>query len=153
MPVLIDGHNLIGQMPGISLEDPDDEEQLVRALISWRARTGRKVTVVFDPGGSFALAESRRVSGVEVVFASHGSSADAVIVRRVRRSRNPRGWLVVTSDQGVAATVSGLGARVQDAASFAAQLEAPEAGEPDWKGSPPSSEEVEDWLALFGEEA
>lgn len=153
MPVLIDGHNLIGQMPGLSLQDPDDEEKLVRSLISWRARLGKKVTVVFDPGGSFALAESRRIGGVEIVFAPHGGNADAVIARRVRRSRDPRGWLVVTSDRGLTATVEQLGARVQSAGSFAAQLEAPEAGAPDWKGNPPSSEEVESWLALFGEDA
>jgi predicted RNA-binding protein with PIN domain len=134
------------------LQDPDDEEQLVRALISWRARSGKKVTVVFDPGESFSLSERRRTGGVEVVFAPHGSSADAVIARRVRRSRDPQGWLVVTSDQGLAATVESLGARVQSAGSFAAQLGPSEPGEPDWKGNPPSPDEVESWLALFGNE-
>jgi predicted RNA-binding protein with PIN domain len=151
--VIIDGHNLIGRMPDLSLEDPDDEEKLVRSLISWRARAGKKVTVVFDPGGSFALSGSRRAGGVEVIFASHGSNADAVIARRVRRSRDPGGWTVVTSDQGLAAIVQQLGARVQSAGTFAGELAPAEDGDPDWKGSPPSSEEVETWLALFGEES
>lgn len=149
MPVLIDGHNLIGRLPGLSLQDPDDEEKLVRMLATWRARTRKRITVVFDPGGAFALSETRRYGGVEVVFASHGSSADEIIARRVRRSRDPRGWQVVTSDQRLAATVTQQGAAVKSAESFAAELELPPDGVPDWKDTPPSAEEVESWLALF----
>ena len=32
MLYLIDGHNLIGQMPGLSLDDPHDEAKLVERL-------------------------------------------------------------------------------------------------------------------------
>ena len=38
MPFLIDGHNLIGRMPGISLDDPDDEARLVAQLRAFCAR-------------------------------------------------------------------------------------------------------------------
>jgi predicted RNA-binding protein with PIN domain len=138
----------------VSLGDPDDEAQLVRLLVSYRARTGRKITVVFDPGGAFALSEVRRQGGVEVVFAPHGSTADSVIARRVRRSRNPRGWLVVTSDRKLADTVTQLGARVRSASDFALELSpasdaAPEDFLPPEKGTPPTPEEVDAWLALF----
>jgi predicted RNA-binding protein with PIN domain len=146
---MIDGHNLIGKLPGLSLQDPDDEEKLVRLLVSYQARTGKKVTVVFDPGGSFALPQSRHVGGVGVVFAPQGSSADAVITRRVRRDRNPRGWSVVTSDRALAKTVVREGARVLSAEAFAQELGMLSAAPPDWKDTPPSSEEVESWLAMF----
>ena len=154
MPILIDGHNLIGRLPTVSLQDPDDEAQLVRVLVSYRARTGRKITVVFDPGGAFALSEVRRQGGVDVVFAPHGSTADSVIARRVRRSRNPRGWLVVTSDRQLAETVTHLGARVRSASDFALELTpssdaAQEDALPPEKGTPPTPEEVDAWLALF----
>ena len=151
MPILIDGHNLIGQLPTISLSDPDDEEKLVHLLLSYRARTGRRIVVVFDPGEGFALRETRHLGGVEVVFAAHGSSADAVISRRVRRSRDRAGWLVVTSDNRLAETVTRLGARVQSAAEFAAGLGPEPEAPPDWKDMPLSPEEVESWLALFQE--
>ncbi len=36
MPILIDGHNLIGRMPALSLADPDDERQLLALLLSYR---------------------------------------------------------------------------------------------------------------------
>ena len=157
MPILIDGHNLIGQLPTLSLQDPDDEEKLVRMLVSYRVRTGKRITVVFDPGGGYALSETRRQGGIEVVFAPHGSNADAVIARRVQRNRDPRGLLVVTSDRGLAEAVTRLGARVRPAQAFAAELEPPSATAQDAeldalpaeKDTPPTSEEVEAWLELF----
>ena len=153
MPILIDGHNLIGRLSTISLENPDDEEELVRLLKSYRARTGKAITVVFDPGGAFALPETRRVGGIQVIFAPHGSSADAVIARRVRQSRNPGGLLVVTSDRKLTETVSSQGARAQSSEAFAAQLESGPADiSSRWKEDPPSPEEVESWLALFGDQ-
>lgn len=151
MPILIDGHNLIGRLPTLSLGDPDDEEKLIRVLGSYRGRTGRSITVVFDPGGAFALPQSRRYRGINVVFAPHGSSADRVIVRRVQRSRNPGGWLVVTSDRDLAGTVRRLGARVQSADVFARKLQPVEAEDegPNWKEESLSADEIDDWLALF----
>jgi predicted RNA-binding protein with PIN domain len=149
VPILIDGHNLIGRMPTLSLRDAHDEEELVRLLISYQARTGKAITVVFDPGETFALAQARRLGGLEVVFAPHGSSADAAIVRRMRQSRNPAGWLVITSDQELATDVTHLGARVQTAEAFAAGLGRPAEESPDWKDMPPSPDEVDAWLSLF----
>jgi predicted RNA-binding protein with PIN domain len=149
VPILIDGHNLIGRLPTISLQDPDDEEKLVRLLRSYRARTGKALSVVFDPGPTFSLPQTQRGGGVEVVFAAHGSSADAVIARRVRRSRNPQEWRVVTSDAELAATVAGLGARVQASEEFAAELAAVQDTESERADVSLSPDEVEAWLSLF----
>lgn len=149
MPILIDGHNLIGHLPAISLQDPDDEEKLVGLLRSYKARTGKAVTVVFDPGATFALSQVRRQGGLEIVFAPHGSSADAVIARRVRNARNPGGMRIVTSDRALTETVARHGARVQSADSFAAELSGPIENSPDWKDTQLSPKEVEAWMDLF----
>jgi predicted RNA-binding protein with PIN domain len=149
VPILIDGHNLIGRLVGFSLQDPDDEERLTRLLISYSARVGKKITVVFDPGDTFALPETRRRANVEVVFTSHGGSADTSIVSRVRHSQNPREWLVVTSDLGLQAKVQSLGARTRSAAEFAADLRAALSGESERKDPPLSPDQVEAWMALF----
>jgi predicted RNA-binding protein with PIN domain len=135
-------------MPTLSLEDPNDEDKLVTLLRSYQAHTGTAITVVFDPGGG-VLAQTQRIGSVEVVFASPGSTADAVITRRIRTSHDPRGWLVVTSDQQLARAVSRQGARVQSATAFAAQLDRPTEAPPEWREKPPSSDEVEAWLSLF----
>jgi predicted RNA-binding protein with PIN domain len=149
VPILIDGHNLIGRLVVLSLQDPDDEEKLVRLLQSYQSRKRRAITVVFDPGGPSALPKTRHHGKVKVVFAPHGRSADAVIARHVQHSQNPCDWLVVTSDHRLVEAVTRQGARVQSAEDFAAELLAPCGEVSDWKDMPPSSEEVEQWLALF----
>ena len=149
MPILIDGHNLIGRLPGISLQDPDDEEKLARLLSSYRSRTSKAVTVVFDPGGAFSLPRHRRLGGVEIEFAPLGSDADKIIRRRVQKSRSPGEWLVITSDKELAEAVGRLGARVQSAEAFASTLTGSSGTTPDWRETPPSPDEVDSWLALF----
>lgn len=151
MPILIDGHNLIGRLPGFSLQDPDDEEQLIRLLMSYAARVGKKVTVVFDPGEEFVLPETRRYSAVTVVFAARGSSADEAIARQVRRSHNPSEWLVITSDQKLTDRVAHLGARTRSADAFSAEMGLALASTEE-KDVALSADEVEDWLALFGKQ-
>ena len=54
MPYLIDGHNLIPKVPGLSLKAIDDEMQLVEKLQEFCRRRGKQVEVFFDkapPGG------------------------------------------------------------------------------------------------------
>jgi predicted RNA-binding protein with PIN domain len=151
VPILIDGHNLIGQLGTISLQDPEDEEKLVELLRSYQARTGKTITVVFDPGGGFALPWSGYSGSVEVLFAPHGGSADALIIRRVRQSRQPGEWLVVTSDRELGRAAMQSGARVQTAEAFAADLERPQETDSESKDVLLSPEEVAAWLTLFEE--
>ncbi len=47
MPLLIDGHNLIGRLPDLRLDDPDDEAKLVARLRTYCARTRKRITAVF----------------------------------------------------------------------------------------------------------
>lgn len=149
MPVLIDGHNLIGRLPTLALDDPDDEGKLVRLLKSYRSRTGQAITVVFDAGTTSALSGTHREGGVEVVFAPPGSSADAVITRRVEKSRDPGAWLVVTSDSELANLVARRGARIMSAEALAARLLRLREAPADEEDMPLSPEEVKAWLLLF----
>jgi predicted RNA-binding protein with PIN domain len=133
----------------MALEDPDDEAKLVLLLRSYRARTGKRISVVFDPGATYAVTEISRSGGIEVIFAPHGSSADALILRRVRKSRDPRRWLVITSDQSLMHKVAGWGARTMSADEFAEELMARPEVVDDWKDVSLSEQEVNHWLSLF----
>ncbi|GAB4447535.1 MAG: NYN domain-containing protein [Anaerolineae bacterium] len=146
MPLLIDGHNLIGQMADISLDDPDDEIRLVERLRRYHARTRKRITVIFDQGLPGGKSRPHSTHGVEVIFAPGNTSADALILRRVRRHRNPRELTVVSSDHDLAQAARESGAHAITAAAFAAQLAAvpPASAEPTL-----SPEEVEAWLRLF----
>jgi len=153
MPFLIDGHNLIGrgQLPDLRLDDPEDEAKLVARLRAYCARTGKRVTVVFDrglPGGRSELSGG----GVKVVFASAGHTADGILRERIRRARDPRGLTVVTSDREVIAAAQAREARVMRSEEFAAQLSASRPVEVGGKKKEHlSAEEVKEWLQIFGE--
>ena len=152
VPIMIDGHNLVGRLSRLSLEDPDDEEMLVRMLQPYQARSGKKIIIVFDSGEGQTLSGIRQLGGIEAVFAPSGSSADAIIIRRIRQSQNPASWLLITSDRELADKAARLGARIQSANDLAGQLEAQDDESPDWRESPLSPEDVESWLALFGKQ-
>jgi predicted RNA-binding protein with PIN domain len=157
MNLLIDGHNLIGQIPGISLADPDDEAKLVMLLRKYAARRrGRQLVVVFDHG---VYGHPQQLDGYGVVcyFARSPQDADAQLIRRIARLSRPREWALVTADRAVARAALDRGMRVIDARAFAAQL----ASAPDRaKAEPPhekadirmSGAELREWMRLFGEE-
>jgi predicted RNA-binding protein with PIN domain len=154
MPLLIDGHNLIGRLPDLRLDDPDDEAKLVARLRAYCARTARRVTVVFDrglPGGpSWELSGG----GVEAVFAPAGRTADGILRERILQARDPRGLIVVTSDHQVIAVARARGARVMRSEDFAAHLSGPRTVETARVEQDVrlSEKEVEEWLRVFGEE-
>jgi uncharacterized protein len=157
MPILIDGHNLIGQLPNLSLADPDDEAQLVLLLRRYAARRrGRKIVVVFD-GGVYGHPDHLSGYGVEARFARSPSDADSELIRRIRAVRRRDEWLVVSSDRAVAGAAQAHGIPVLSAQAFARRLAAldqprvsPQAKHAD---RPLSPAEVEEWLRLFGLEA
>ena len=157
MNLLIDGHNLIGQVPGISLQDEDDEAQLVMLLRRYAtAKRTRSVVVVFDHG---VYGHPQRLDGYNVTcyFARSPQDADTQIIRRISTITRPSDWRVVTSDRQVARAASDRGIKVIGSADFARELTAPPK-----RRSPPAGEkprdvrlsprEVDEWLKLFGEE-
>lgn len=160
MAFLIDGHNLIGQLPDLSLTDPDDEAKLVQKLISFSARTGKRCIVVFDsglPGGKSRLSTGK----IEVVFASPGRSADDVMKERIRQARDPGQWVIVSNDRAVSDAARTRRMTALTSAEFAAKLSAAQAtakSKPRQRDKEEvndvyvSAAEVEAWLKLFGGE-
>ena len=122
MPLLIDGHNLIGRMSDVNLDDPDDEARLVSRLKAYCIRNRKRATVVFDqgmPGGSdLALSNS----SVQVVFAPAGRTADGILRERIARARDPRGLIVVSSDLEIVSMALSRGARPVRSEDFAREL-------------------------------
>jgi predicted RNA-binding protein with PIN domain len=155
MQLLIDGHNLIGRMPNLRLDDPDDEEKLLEYLRRYRARTGHSLVVVFDAGQVYHPAKTKQQGGITIQFAPHGKTADQIIIQRVHRVKNPQGVMVVSSDRTVRQAAQQARVRILDAKEFARQLVQPavtsetsENSQADIKLSP---DEIEAWLALFNQ--
>jgi predicted RNA-binding protein with PIN domain len=151
---LIDGHNLIGYLPDISLDDPNDEALLVQKLAGVMARLNKRCVGVFDyglPGGSSRMS----TYAVQVVFASQRTTADKVIIARIGKIRDPINWTVVTSDREVRAIARGRNMTVMTSAEFADFMQAPPKPEVDAGEAAHvslSAEEVDEWLKLFGGE-
>lgn len=151
MPYLIDGHNLIGAMPGRRLEDPNDEAELIEQLQRFCAASGKAATVYFDrrsPG----LADPPRTSGLTVRFVSQSSSADRAIRAHLQRlGGEAHNWSVVSSDREVAASARHAGAKSVSSAAFlrllsASPAQAPALEKPD---APLSDQENEALLREF----
>lgn len=152
MIYLIDGHNVIGQLPDVSLDDPNDEALLVQKLISFTARTRHRCVVVFDhglPGGTSRMS----TRNVQVVFASQRSTADRVMIERIGKIPDPGQWTVVSSDNDVMGAARGRRMQTMRSADFAFMLQSPPA--PDIDAGEASNveltpDEVEEWMRFFG---
>lgn len=151
MAILIDGHNLIGKLPGLRLDDPHDEEKLLLRLRAYRARTGKRLVVYFDPGDAYQSQGRRSSGGITVRQAGSGQRADDLMIRDLRRHRNPRELTVVTSDRAIQEVAHHYKARVVDAATFAGELGRPPEKDDSSDGSLLPEGDIQEWLAIFGQ--
>ena len=160
MHYLIDGHNLIARVPGLSLADPDDEVKLLQLLKRWAAAdTRRKVTVIFDKGLPGGEAKHLSGGGVRAIFAPDNRSADSVIMRRIEGIEDPAQHTVVSSDGAILRAAQRRRVPTQRSEAFAAAMvnerTFPSTARPaaDPRDNPSiSPNEVSEWLELFGPE-
>ncbi len=153
MPLLIDGHNLIGAgvFEDIRLADEDDEAKLVARLRVWKSRYPGKMTVIFDrgiPGGRDRLLSS---GGVETIFAAGAAEADDLIRRRLRA--RSKGLVLVSNDAALLQEAAVHGVEVMRGDQFVDYftLHVPAAAEAGSEEDVQLSEgEVQEWLEIFG---
>ena len=167
MNYIIDGHNLIGKLPDLSLSDPDDEMRLTLRLKSWIAESkSREVTLFFDggaPGG-----HQNRLSGrhLKVIFAPSGQkTADSLIIRHLKTVKNPGNVTLVTSDREIIRAAQALRIRHLLSEEFVRRMgfvfreekEKEEKKGAETAVSPEKPDdprlnpaEVQEWLDLFG---
>ncbi|MFN8597118.1 MAG: NYN domain-containing protein [Anaerolineae bacterium] len=151
--LLIDGHNLIAQTPGLSLEDLDDEQKLIVLLRKYAARRGAKIIVVFDSGLPGGKSNELSGGGVTAIFAGAHTIADRVLMERIRELKKPGEWIVVTSDREVQQAAARRHLIVWSSPEFVRRMIPPTHST---KKSAPeervvSKEEVDEWLNVFGD--
>ena len=102
MHYIIDGHNLIGKMPDISLKDPNDEVKLTMRIKSWVTESKKREVTLFFDGGIQGMTMNRLSSrNLKVIFAPAGKTADSLIISHLRKLKNPREYTLVTSDREI----------------------------------------------------
>ncbi len=150
LQLLIDGHNLIGKIPGLSLADFDDEEQLVAMLRKYAARRRARIVVVFDSGSPGGLSRGLSGGGVETIFAADGhTNADRVLIERIRTAKRPHEWALVSSDRSIQQEAGRRRMRTIESADFADQLVPPSPAESAPEEKPKAEQDIDEWLDLF----
>lgn len=153
MPIIIDGHNLIPKIPGLSLHDADDELHLIELLQVYCQHSRKQVEVFFD-NASPGQPAARSFGLVKARFIREGRSADQAIQDKLTKlGRSARNWTVVSSDRQVLAAARAAHARVLTAEEFWREMQtSSRAASSDEK--PPNEvypEDLDEWLRLFGE--
>jgi predicted RNA-binding protein with PIN domain len=150
MPYLIDGHNLIGAFPGLSLSDPDDEHQLLRVLERFGRVARRRMVVFFDRGRPERGPLARAGGNVSAHFVPPPLRADDAILDHLCGRNDARRFTVVSSDSEVRRRARRMGARVISSGEFAREVQA--ALRAPAKEKPPEQPEDFDlWMDIFRE--
>ncbi|MBX2996892.1 MAG: NYN domain-containing protein [Caldilineaceae bacterium] len=160
MPLLIDGHNLIGAnvFEDIRLTDEDDEARLVARLRAWKSRYPGKIEVIFDHGITEGRSSTLSGGGVEVRFARNPTDADELIRRRVRHPK--KDLILVTNDAALRQEAERHNVEVWRSDDFIENMFDPPAP----KRKPPVNaqadpgdnipdSDVEKWMRIFGDGA
>ncbi|HVO43938.1 MAG TPA: NYN domain-containing protein [Aggregatilineales bacterium] len=119
---LVDGHNLIGQLQDLSLDDPQDEAKLTMAVKRFCMRGNLKATIIFDNGLPGGVSRTLSNSQVTVIFAPPGVQADALIMRRARDIGNFNEMVLVTSDRRILRLAFAYGITTLSSEEFALML-------------------------------
>lgn len=151
--LLIDGHNLIGQLPDLSLADLDDEQQLIVRLRKYAARRRAQIVVVFDSGSPGGRSRELSGGGVTAIFAGSHTIADRILMERIRELKKPGEWIAVSSDREVQQAAARRHLIVWSSPDFVARLTPPPQSSN--KASPAEAEvsknDVNEWLNIFGD--
>jgi len=151
MPYLIDGHNLIGRMRDISLNDPEDESRLIQTLIKFLNEVRKSGIVYFDqriPGRQSKYKRGR----LQVEFITPPHTADHAIQNKLRQlKREAHNYTVISSDYEVIQIAKERGAQVIESQEFVQQfLESPNIGDESEKPERSlTSEDIQYWQEMF----
>lgn len=150
--VVIDGHNLIPKIPGLSLDDPDDETKLLNILLDY-CRLSRTQAELFFDGAPAGYSQKTNYGLLRIHPVRRGLTADDAIIAFLRAGgKNARNMTVVSSDRRVQAEAKALHAAVIKSEDFSAEirtvLSSPQAVH-EMREKPLSPQEIESWEELF----
>ncbi len=123
--LLIDGYNLLHQMPELAFLMEEDPEEARRALIAKLQQYQRvrrhRITVVFDAWNDEKPRHQMTIKGIQVVFTAQGETADDYLKRQALKEKERA--IVVTSDREIRSYVETYGAISISGRDFLARLE------------------------------
>ena len=118
---LLDGYNIIHQMPGSNLAKLEDQRwHLIRFIEQYQPQGSVKnlVTIIFD--GKLESFGRMASSAAQIIF-SQGESADDRIKKIVAQAKNKKNIIVVSDDRDVQYATRALGAKAISVMAFLRQ--------------------------------
>lgn len=119
---IIDGNNLIGKISALmSLQKKDKQasrEKLVFMLDRYFSTKKTKVVLHFDGYSNVGINSSK----MKIVY-SENLTADDRIKKQISQSKNPRNFVVITSDSNLAQFAKVCSCKVISSEEFAAQIQ------------------------------
>ena len=153
MQYIIDGHNLIPNIRGLTLSDLDDEQALIDLLTPFLRAKKSRAMVFFDRAGT-GLAGQRNFGLIKAVFVPAGQTADSAIANYIRQIKGAsQNHTLVSSDRAVQASARSYHAMVLTSQEFSKLLQIYYDGEPEAAPAERelSPEEVKQWEDLFNQ--
>jgi len=155
MPTIIDGNNLIGSSPDISLEDPAARKKILYLIRKYQETKNSNLIIVFDGGPEPTLDMGNPGAKVSVVFPGFGCSADDEIKKILEGYSDYKSVTMVSSDRDLKSFAKNKGARAINSIEFYFELKRVYrlngAKEEKLKRihSKLSEQEVDQWLKIF----
>jgi len=148
MIYLIDGNNVMAQIPGWRRDMSGAKKSLLLALAALVAARKVKVKAVFDGTPDREFPEGCVYKSVRVHYARTGSDADTRIREMVEQAGSKRDIVVVSSDKPLTSRVKQMGAQVISSGNFRRMLQEAASLEPEKPGDQETIE-VNEWLKIF----
>lgn len=153
--ILIDGYNLLHQMPEIRSEmdqNPDGaRSRFLHRLSAYAQTVHASLTVVFDG----AQSPHAKFPRIKISF-SKNETADAVIKRMVDKPHRVQKPLVISSDLEIVNFARQCGAKTLSSQEFVKEITAFKPKKMKYEKkyeAPMSSKEVKEWMDLFQRKA
>lgn len=157
MPYIIDGNNLIGSMPDITLEDPGARKKIVEIVRKYQQSKNSSVIIVFDGEPDNVFHRQPLDEKFTVVYPRYGDSADDEIKRILGRYTYFKDVVLVTSDRELKTYARKKGARIINSIEFHYELRrytrVQGIKESNQKriNAQLSDNEIDQWLKIFGD--
>jgi predicted RNA-binding protein with PIN domain len=151
--IVIDGYNLMFQLPEIRREVERDlekaREHFLNVLAAYAVKKPAEYLVVFDGDGQDRL-QIRQRTHIKILFSKPPQKADPIIKKIAAEKTRTEDMVVVTSDLEISRFARICGVKVETSQKFALDItEEPRTDLENKFDQNLSEDEVNDWMDLF----
>ncbi len=118
MPYIIDGNNLIGSSPDISLDDKDSRKKIIYILKKYQEVKNNNIIVIFDGEPDIILNRENLKNKFTIIYPKYGDSADDEIKKIINNYNNFKDVILVSSDRELKTYAKKKGARIINSIEF-----------------------------------